>query len=68
MLLVWKLNWLGCSLSHLIRIIEDLRNWGFALKSLTKAIDITTPYGSFLFNLFGTLAEYERTLSPNVLM
>lgn len=61
-LIVWKLDRLGRSLSHLIRIVEDLKIRGVAFKSLTEAIDTTTPHGSFLFNLFGTLAEYERTL------
>lgn len=61
-LIVWKLDRLGRSLSHLIRIVEDLKIRGVAFQSLTEAIDTTTPHGSFLFNLFGTLAEYERTL------
>ncbi|HAS8353686.1 TPA: recombinase family protein [Vibrio vulnificus] len=61
-LIVWKLDRLGRSLSHLIRIVEDLKIRGVAFQSLTEAIDTTTPHGAFLFNLFGTLAEYERTL------
>ncbi|EGX5978432.1 recombinase family protein [Salmonella enterica] len=61
-LIVWKLDRLGRSLSHLIRIVEELKIRGVAFQSLTEAIDTTTPHGSFLFNLFGTLAEYERTL------
>ncbi len=61
-LIVWKLDRLGRSLSHLLRIIEDLKIRGIAFRSLTGSIDTTTPHGSFLFNLFGTLAEYERTL------
>ncbi|MDE1475919.1 recombinase family protein [Xenorhabdus bovienii] len=61
-LIVWKLDRLGRSLSHLIRIVEDLKIRGVAFQSLTEAIDTTTLHGSFLFNLFGTLAEYERTL------
>lgn len=53
---------MGRSLSHLIRIVEDLKTRGVAFRSLTEAIDTTNPHGSFLFNLFGTLAEYERAL------
>ncbi len=51
---------LGRSLSHLIRIVEGLKQRGVAFRSLTEAIDTTGVHGSFLFNLFGTLAEYER--------
>ena len=33
-----------------------------AFRSLTEGIDTTTPHGEFLYNLFGTLAQYERSL------
>ena len=52
-LVVWKLDRLGRSLSHLIRIVEDLKMRGVAFRSLTEAIDTTNSHGAFLFNLFG---------------
>lgn len=61
-LVVWKLDRLGRSLSHLIRIVEDLKQRGVAFRSLTEQMDTTTPHGEFLFNLFGSLAQYERAL------
>lgn len=61
-LVVWKLDRLGRSLSHLIRIVDELKARGVAFRSLTEAIDTTTAHGVFLFNLFGSLAEYERAL------
>ncbi len=61
-LVVWKLDRLGRSLSHLIKIVEQLKQRGVAFRSLTEAIDTTSVHGTFLFNLFGTLAEYERAL------
>lgn len=61
-LVVWKLDRLGRSLSHLIRIVDALKERGVAFRSLTEAIDTTTAHGVFLFNLFGSLAEYERAL------
>ena len=61
-LVVWKLDRLGRSLSHLIRIVDELKGRGVAFRSLTEAIDTTTAHGAFLFNLFGSLAEYERAL------
>lgn len=61
-LVVWKLDRLGRSLSHLIRIVEELKGHGVAFRSLTEAIDTTTAHGEFLFNLFGSLAQYERAL------
>ena len=61
-LVVWKLDRLGRSLSHLIQIVEQLKTREIAFRSLTEAIDTTTPHGEFLFNLFGSLAQYERAL------
>jgi len=61
-LVVWKLDRLGRSLSHLIRIITDLKERGIGFRSLTEQMDTTTPQGVLMFNLFGSLAEYERAL------
>ena len=61
-LIVWKLDRLGRSLSHLLKIITDLRKRGVAFKSLTEQMDTTTAHGELLFNIFGSLAQYERAL------
>ena len=61
-LVVWKLDRLGRSLSHLIRIVEEIKTRGVAFRSLTEQMDTTTPHGEFLFNIFGSLAQYERAL------
>src|SRR4051812_21183637 len=61
-LVVWKLDRLGRSLSHLVRIMDDLKGRSVAFRSLTEGIDTATPHGEFLYNLFGTLAQYERAL------
>jgi len=61
-LVVWKLDRLGRSLSHLVRILDDLKGRGVAFRSLTEGIDTTTSHGEFLYNLFGTPAQYERSL------
>ena len=61
-LVVWKLDRLGRSLSHLLSIIADLRARSVAFASLTEHMDTTTPHGDLMFNLFGSLAQYERAL------
>ena len=61
-LIVWKLDRLGRSLSHLLTIITDLKNRGVAFRSITEQMDTTTPHGEFLFNVFGSLAQFERAL------
>jgi DNA invertase Pin-like site-specific DNA recombinase len=62
-LMVWKLDRLGRSLSHLLAIVADLKARGVAFRSLTERMDTTTPHGEFLFSVFGALAQYERALT-----
>lgn len=62
-LVVWKLDRLGRSLPHLLKIITGLKDKGISFKSLTEQMDTTTPHGEFLFNIFGSLAQYERGLT-----
>lgn len=61
-LVVWKLDRLGRSLSHLIEVMNSLEQRGIGFKSLTEGFDTTTPGGKLVFNLFGAIAEFERSL------
>ena len=61
-LVVWKLDRLGRSLSHLIEIINTLRENSVAFRSLTEGMDTGTPSGELLFHVFGALAQFERAL------
>ncbi|MGB0913132.1 MAG: recombinase family protein [Phaeobacter italicus] len=62
-LLVWKLDRLGRSLSHLLQIVRDLEERGIGFRSLTQSnLDTTTAEGRLFFSIFGALAEYERAL------
>jgi DNA invertase Pin-like site-specific DNA recombinase len=67
-LVVWKLDRLGRSLSHLLAIVNSLRERQVAFRSLTEALDTTTPTGEFLFQVFGALAQYERALTHERVM
>jgi DNA invertase Pin-like site-specific DNA recombinase len=62
-LVVWKLDRLGRSLPHLLQIVTALQAQGVAFRSLTEQMDTTTPQGTFLFSVFGALAQYERALA-----
>ncbi len=61
-LVVWKLDRLGRSLSHLLAIVNSLKDKQVAFRSLTEGMDTTTPSGELLFHVFGALAQYERAL------
>ena len=60
--MVWKLDRLGRSLSHLIEVVDSLKEKGAAFRSLTEGMDTTTPSGELLFDVFGALAQFERAL------
>jgi DNA invertase Pin-like site-specific DNA recombinase len=61
-LVVWKLDRLGRSLSHLLAIVNTLKDKQVAFRSLTEGMDTTTASGELLFQVFGALAQYERAL------
>lgn len=61
-LVVWRLDRLGRSLPHLLATITELEGRGVGFRSVTEAIDTTTPGGQLTFSIFGALAAFERDL------
>jgi DNA invertase Pin-like site-specific DNA recombinase len=61
--MVWRLDRLGRSLSHLISVVEDLKRCNIALKSLNESIDTSSPSGELIFHIFAVLAQFERSLN-----
>lgn len=61
-LVVYKIDRLGRSLKHLVSLIASLEEKGVLFKSLNDPIDTTTPQGKLVFNIFSSLAEFEREL------
>ena len=61
-LVVWKLDRLGRSLSNLIETLATLGERGIGFRSLSEAIDTVSPGGRLVFHLMGALAEFERSL------
>jgi DNA invertase Pin-like site-specific DNA recombinase len=60
---VWRLDRLGRSLPHLITIIKELKERGVAFRSISDGIiDTTTASGELVFNIFSSLAQFERSL------
>ena len=62
-LLVWRLDRLGRSLPHLVSLVSELKDRGIAFKSISDgSIDTTTASGELIFNIFASLAQFERNL------
>jgi DNA invertase Pin-like site-specific DNA recombinase len=58
--LVWKLDRLGRSLVHLVRLLQDLRALGVELISFSEGLDFTTTTGKLLYQVISAFAEFER--------
>ena len=61
-LIIWKLDRLGRSLYHLVTLTNEMMERKIGLSSLNDPIDTTTATGRLVFNIFASLAEFERDL------
>lgn len=61
-LVVWRLDRLGRSLQHLVATVESLRERGIGFKSVCEDLNTGSPGGNLTFNLFCSLASFEREL------
>lgn len=59
---IYKLDRLGRSLKHLLEMTTDFEKRGIGLVSINDHIDTTTAQGRLIFNIFASLAEFERDL------
>jgi DNA invertase Pin-like site-specific DNA recombinase len=61
-LVVWKLDRVSRSLRDLLTIMERLAEAEAGFRSLTEAIDTTTPAGRMTMQMVGAFAELERAM------
>ncbi len=60
---VWKLDRLGRSLSHLLRLLDELTEVGIEFVSIKDSgIDTTSPAGRLMLQMLGAFAEFERAM------
>ena len=59
-LVVWKMDRLGRSILDLITTVFDLLERGVTVRSITDAVDSSTPMGRALIELLASVAELER--------
>jgi DNA invertase Pin-like site-specific DNA recombinase len=61
-LVVWKLDRLSRSLRDVLVIMERLAEAKAGFRSLSEAIDTTTPAGRMMMRMVGAFAEFERAM------
>lgn len=61
-LVVWKLDRLSRSLKDLLHLMETIQEVGAGFRSLTEAVDTTTPAGRMMMQMVGAFAEFERAM------
>lgn len=62
-LVVWKLDRLGRSLSQLVSILEYFRTHNIGLHSIRDNIDMNTSIGKFQYAIIAAMAELERDIT-----
>ena len=60
--MVWKLDRLSRSLRDVLTLLEQLGEAGAGFRSVTEAIDTTTPAGRMMMHMVGAFAEFERAM------
>src|ERR1700722_4109284 len=60
--LVWKLDRFGRSLRHLVNALAEFESLNIAFVSLSDNLDLSTASGRLMFNIIGSMAEFEREL------
>ena len=60
--LVWRLDRWGRSVTDLLVTLQELEHLGVGFVSLTEALDLTTPAGRAMAGLLAIFAEFEREI------
>ena len=62
-LIVWKLDRIARSISHLLKLVDQFEKIGVKFKSINDPfVDTTSAHGKFVITLFGAVAQLERDI------
>ena len=62
LVLVWRLDRWGRSVTDLLATLQELEHLGVGFVSLTEALDLSTPAGRAMAGLLAIFAEFEREI------
>jgi putative DNA-invertase from lambdoid prophage Rac len=62
LVLVWRLDRWGRSVTDLLATLQELERLGVGFVSLTEALDLTTPAGRAMAGLLAVFVEFEREI------
>jgi DNA invertase Pin-like site-specific DNA recombinase len=62
MVLVWRLDRWGRSVTDLLATLQELEHLGVGFVSLMEGLDLTTPAGRAMAGLLAVFAEFEREI------
>lgn len=60
--LVWRLDLWGRSVTDLLATLQELQHLGVGFVSLTEALDLTTPAGRAMAGLLAIFTQFEREI------
>lgn len=61
--IVWKLDRIARSISHLLKLVDEFEKHGVKFRSIQDPfIDTTSAHGKFVITLFGAIAQLERDI------
>jgi DNA invertase Pin-like site-specific DNA recombinase len=60
--IVWRIDRLGRSVSHLLEVLETFKALDIKFVSLNEAIDTSTPAGLMVFTVLAAVAALERSI------
>lgn len=67
MVMVWKMSRISRNHLDLLKIYEEFERIGVDFRSVSEPFDTSNPSGKLLFNLLGSIGEFEReTIVENV--
>jgi len=61
--ITYSLSRLSRSVTHLLKILEELENANVGFISITENIDLKTPAGKLLMTILGSIGQFEREIT-----